>query len=101
MSYLLISYTVAHLTGNTPHWTKHQAPHSLTRCPEKRSPARAPCRAEIKPSLYSALEYLQKSVHKIFVGADALCVDQQDIPERTHQVRIMDRTYAVASKTAT
>ncbi|KAK3937283.1 heterokaryon incompatibility protein-domain-containing protein [Diplogelasinospora grovesii] len=56
--------------------------------------------AEIGPSLHMALQYLRKAHLDIFVWADALCINQEDIPERTQQVRIMSEIYAAASTTA-
>ncbi|KAK4043888.1 heterokaryon incompatibility protein-domain-containing protein [Parachaetomium inaequale] len=57
-------------------------------------------RAEIGPSLHSALQHLRMPDHEIFVWADALCINQEDIPERTQQVRMMGDIYAAASTTA-
>ncbi|KAK4148888.1 heterokaryon incompatibility protein-domain-containing protein [Chaetomidium leptoderma] len=56
--------------------------------------------AEIGPSLHMALQHLRKAHLDIFVWADALCINQEDIPERTQQVRIMSEIYAAASTTA-
>jgi hypothetical protein len=57
-------------------------------------------RAEIGPSLHSALHHLRKPDCDIFVWADALCINQEDIPERTQQVRMMGDIYAAANTTA-
>jgi hypothetical protein len=57
-------------------------------------------RAEIGPSLHSALHHLRKPDCEMFVWADALCINQEDIPERTQQVRMMGDIYAAASTTA-
>ncbi len=56
--------------------------------------------AEIGPSLHSALQHLRKPDRALFVWADALCINQEDIPERTQQVRMMGDIYAAAGMTA-
>jgi len=56
--------------------------------------------AEIGPSLHLALQDLRKPAGDIFVWADALCINQDDIAERTQQVKMMGKIYAAASKTA-
>jgi hypothetical protein len=55
--------------------------------------------AEIWPSLHSALQHLRKLDSAMLVWADALCINQEDIPERTQQVRMMGEIYAAASTT--
>lgn len=56
--------------------------------------------AEIGPNLHSALQHLREPGCDIFVWADALCINQEDIPERTQQVKMMGEIYAAASWTA-
>ena len=56
--------------------------------------------AEIGPSLHSALRHLQQPDSETFVWADALCINQNDILERSQQVRMMGDIYAAAHSTA-
>ncbi|KAJ0335971.1 hypothetical protein COL154_013373 [Colletotrichum chrysophilum] len=51
---------------------------------------------EIGPSLYSALRHLRQPARDTFLWADALCINQQDISERSQQVRMMGDIYAAA-----
>ncbi|KAG8164155.1 hypothetical protein KVR01_006073 [Diaporthe batatas] len=58
-------------------------------------------RIEIGPSLYSALCHMRpKSPGQMrLMWVDALCINQEDIPERNAQVRIMHDIYSKASGT--
>jgi hypothetical protein len=57
--------------------------------------------AKIGPSLYSALRHLRHSTRGQIrlMWADALCINQEDIPERNAQVRIMGDIYNTAAST--
>lgn len=57
-------------------------------------------KVEIGPSLHSALQHLRLPARDTFVWADALCINQQDIPERSQQVRLMGDIYGAACSTA-
>jgi hypothetical protein len=51
-------------------------------------------------SLYGALEALRLTSEPILVWADALCIDQQNLNERTHQVQLMTSIYSKAESVA-
>lgn len=57
-------------------------------------------RAEITPSLHSALSRLRSRTNDKYLWADALCIDQRKgtNTERSSQVRIMDEIYAGAEQ---
>ncbi|EJT82501.1 hypothetical protein GGTG_02474, partial [Gaeumannomyces tritici R3-111a-1] len=57
-------------------------------------------KAEIGPELHSALKHLRSADQKTLIWADALCINQADVPERTQQVKIMAHVYAAARETA-
>ncbi|KAH6615333.1 heterokaryon incompatibility protein-domain-containing protein [Boeremia exigua] len=50
-------------------------------------------------NLYQALKHLRHSHQAKIVWIDALCIDQGNLVERTHQVPLMRRIYAGATKT--
>ena len=52
----------------------------------------------ITSNLYAALEKLQSDRHPRKVRIDALCVNQDDLQERTEQVSMMRDIYAHASR---
>ncbi|KAG8170164.1 hypothetical protein KVR01_000909 [Diaporthe batatas] len=58
-------------------------------------------KATIGLSLHGALRQLAPRAPEPgrLIWADALCINQEDIPERNAQVRIMSQIYAAASKT--
>ncbi|KAB5581184.1 heterokaryon incompatibility protein-domain-containing protein [Coniochaeta sp. 2T2.1] len=57
-------------------------------------------RVETGPSLHSALQHLRQPQREAFLWVDALCINQEDIPERSQQVRLMGDIYAAACSTA-
>lgn len=58
-------------------------------------------RIEIGPSLYSALCHMRHSTpgQMRLMWVDALCINQEDVPERNAQVRIMHDIYSKAAGT--
>ncbi|TLD03350.1 uncharacterized protein PgNI_12285 [Pyricularia grisea] len=56
--------------------------------------------AEVGPSLHSALRHLRGPDDDIILWADALCIDQENIPELNEQVKMMGDIYASAIPTA-
>ncbi|KAL8369638.1 hypothetical protein RB595_000125 [Gaeumannomyces hyphopodioides] len=53
-------------------------------------------KATTGPGLHSALKHLRRADQPILLWADALCINQADIPERTQQVKMMGDVYAAA-----
>ncbi|RYP88467.1 hypothetical protein DL770_004631 [Monosporascus sp. CRB-9-2] len=53
---------------------------------------------DIGVNLYEALEYLRLPDRDRVLWADALCINQDDIKERTHQVRQMGSVYSAADR---
>ncbi|TLD04258.1 uncharacterized protein PgNI_12194 [Pyricularia grisea] len=53
----------------------------------------------VKINLYSALRHLRQPDSDTLLWADALCINQEDIPERNQQVRMMGDIYAAAERT--
>ncbi|KAF2454933.1 heterokaryon incompatibility protein-domain-containing protein [Lineolata rhizophorae] len=51
----------------------------------------------IKPNLHDALMRLRLPIRPRFLWADAVCIDQADARERSHQVRLMRRIYRDAA----
>jgi hypothetical protein len=51
---------------------------------------------KIGSNLYSALRRLQNPTQRVCIWADALCIDQESIEERTAQVALMKNIYANA-----
>ncbi|KAI5859407.1 heterokaryon incompatibility protein-domain-containing protein [Durotheca rogersii] len=49
-------------------------------------------------NLYTALQYLRKTDTERILWIDAICINQDDIPEREHQVSLMDQIYANAQQ---
>ena len=47
----------------------------------------------ITPNLDSALRHLRFPDHAVTLWVDAICINQQSIPERNHQVSLMRRIY--------
>jgi hypothetical protein len=54
---------------------------------------------EIGQNLYDALCHLRQQAKDILVWADGVCIDQQNLKERNHQVHYMRDIYSKASKT--
>lgn len=50
-------------------------------------------RLEITRSLYGALRRIRHEAERKHIWADAICINQQDIDERGHQVRLMRSIY--------
>jgi hypothetical protein len=48
---------------------------------------------QVTESLHSALMRYRNSEHTQFLWADAVCINQQDNDEKTHQVRMMKMIY--------
>lgn len=53
---------------------------------------------ETTVSLWSALRYLRRSNQERLVWADATCINQKDLEERSHQVALMGEIYSKASE---
>lgn len=45
----------------------------------------------------SALRYLRKPKERVALWVDAICINQDDMMERNHQVKLMGRVYGLAS----
>ncbi|OCL03258.1 HET-domain-containing protein, partial [Glonium stellatum] len=54
--------------------------------------------ANITENLHEALQYVRKNDRKIILWVDALCIDQQNIHERTAQVSQMRDIYTGADE---
>ena len=52
----------------------------------------------ITPNLYRALQYLRYGSESRFLWVDALCINQEDIQERGHQVTLMSSLYRSATR---
>ena len=55
----------------------------------------------VTASLYHALRDLRLEDEIRTIWADAICINQHDVPERNHQVLLMDRVYKGAQKVVT
>ena len=55
-------------------------------------------RFKVTPNLYDALRYLRHPTQTRCLWVDAICIDQSNTQERTHQVRRMRDIYAGASR---
>ncbi|OAL47413.1 HET-domain-containing protein [Pyrenochaeta sp. DS3sAY3a] len=53
-------------------------------------------RFEVGESLFGALKYFRNGAYSLPIWADAICINQQDIPERNSQIRIMPHIYTRA-----
>lgn len=53
---------------------------------------------EIGESLATALRYVRRADRDVVLWADAICINQDDIPERNHQVSMMGALYTQAAK---
>lgn len=56
-------------------------------------------RLPIARNLHAALRQLRLADKTLFIWADAICIDQDDIPERNYQVTLMGRIYSQAQET--
>jgi hypothetical protein len=55
------------------------------------------CSISVRQNLWEALRYLRPAANKLRIWIDALCINQEDIPERNRQLRIMHHIYFRAS----
>ena len=55
----------------------------------------------VTASLYHALRDLRLENEIRMIWADAICINQDDVPERNHQVLLMDHVYSSAQKVVT
>ena len=55
----------------------------------------------VTASLYHALRDLRSKNEIRTIWADAICINQNDVPDRNHQVLLMDRVYSSAQKVVT
>jgi hypothetical protein len=77
--YVALSYT----------WGKGGIPHDFL-C--------SGARLSLQPNLYSALQQFQVSGIDKPIWIDAICINQQDIPEKEHQIPLMTQIYLGAFK---
>jgi len=61
-----------------------------------RQPRRG-CRLKVTTSLEIALRNIRRPDHAIIIWIDAICINQQDIKERNHQVAMMRDIYSKAA----
>ncbi|TID18699.1 heterokaryon incompatibility protein [Venturia nashicola] len=54
----------------------------------------------VTASLHGALEVVRRKNEAVFVWADVLCINQQDIEERSQQVQLMSTIYSMAASVA-
>lgn len=54
----------------------------------------------VTASLHGALDAVRRKNEAIFVWADALCINQQDVEERSQQVQLMRTIYSTATSVA-
>ncbi|KAJ4291859.1 hypothetical protein N0V90_009755 [Kalmusia sp. IMI 367209] len=52
----------------------------------------------VRPNLYNALKQLRDSQSERTLWIDALCINQDDLQERNHEVKRMSQIYTLASK---
>ena len=55
------------------------------------------CSLAVTTSLHEALDHIRDEAHPVVLWIDAVCIDQENIPERNHQVSLMRRIYARAT----
>ena len=53
----------------------------------------------VKSNLYAALHQLRHETESTILWTDAICINQKDDDEKTSQVRLMRKIYALAEKT--
>ena len=54
----------------------------------------------VRPNLYNYLQLMDDERHEGWMLIDALCINQADLDERSHQVRLMPNIYRRAAKVA-
>jgi hypothetical protein len=54
---------------------------------------------EVTPNLFSALHDLRSHIRERFIWIDAICINQQDLRERSSQLQLMRNIYQSASQT--
>ncbi|KAF7954586.1 hypothetical protein EAE96_005706 [Botrytis aclada] len=54
------------------------------------------CKHKVTPNLESALRHLRDHKDKVFIWVDAVCINQNDIPERDSQLKMMADVYKKA-----
>lgn len=54
---------------------------------------------KVRHNLYTALQYIRDTTEPQSLGIDALTINQEDIPERNQQVKIMGQIYKNSDKT--
>ncbi|KAI0850529.1 heterokaryon incompatibility protein-domain-containing protein [Daldinia vernicosa] len=52
----------------------------------------------VAPNLYAALQFIRKPDAERIVWIDAICINQEDIPEREYQVALMGQIYSGAKQ---
>ena len=55
-------------------------------------------RFHVRPNLYAALNQLREQKRDLVLWVDALCIDQENLTEKTHQVQKMARIYSKAHR---
>ena len=83
LRYTALSYT----------WGSLNKPQSITIETSKVSK----CSLAVTTSLHEALDHIRDEADPVVLWIDAVCIDQENIPERNHQVRLMRRIYARAT----
>lgn len=48
---------------------------------------------DVPTNLGNALRYLRQGEKKVIIWVDSLCINQQDVNEKTHQVGMMGEIY--------
>jgi Heterokaryon incompatibility protein (HET) len=67
---------------------------------ERRSLQINGCAVEIHEGLFNAIHTLRSSTFERLIWADAICINQSDNSERSHQVNIMGQIYETAENVA-
>lgn len=80
-------------------WGPHVEPENDLYCHNATSGSPAPSVFKIGTSLHSALVRFRHKYEYRCVWADAVCIDQDNNPEKSKQVRHMAKIYASASRT--
>ncbi|KAF3013695.1 hypothetical protein E8E14_002094 [Neopestalotiopsis sp. 37M] len=88
-SYEALSYT----------WGEHLPPQKIFLSDEEiADPCTAPRTSMVTPNLYDALRDLRRSDRPLVLWVDALCIDQNNMNEKNHQVDLMTDIYSKASR---
>ncbi|KAF2491477.1 hypothetical protein BU16DRAFT_468164, partial [Lophium mytilinum] len=53
---------------------------------------------EIRKNLYGALRHIRSKTETLIIWADAICINQSDMDEKSHQVALMAEIYRRCSK---